>query len=51
MKLLIIFIKNVINSIDPEKVIEEMEPIVEYIPHGNYIVMLLRYMIKKKKKK
>lgn len=44
-----VFINNVINNIDPQKVLEEIKPIADYIPHGNHIVMLLRYLIKKKK--
>lgn len=45
-----VFISNVINSINPDNVLNEIEPIVSYIPHGNYLVMFLKYLAKKKQK-
>lgn len=43
------FIHNVVSRVDPVAVLDEIEPIVSYIPHGNHIVMLLKYLAKRKK--
>ena len=37
--------------IDADKVLCEIEPVIQYIPNGNYIVMLLRFVINFKNKK
>ncbi|WP_455590570.1 hypothetical protein [Bacteroides sp.] len=45
------FINYIIDNIDAEKVLCEIEPVIQYIPNGNYIVMILHFIINLKKKK
>ena len=45
------FINYIIENIDSDKVLCEIEPVIQYIPNGNYIVMLLRFVINFKNKK
>ena len=45
------FINYIIENIDADKVLCEIEPVIQYIPNGNYIVMLLRFVINFKNKK
>lgn len=45
------FINYIIDNIDAEKVLCEIEPAIQYIPNGNYIVMILRFVINLKNKK
>lgn len=45
------FINYIIDNIDAEKVLCEIEPVIQYIPNGNYIVMILRFVINLKNKK
>lgn len=45
------FIERVVNGIDAEKTLKDIEPIVSLIPYGDYIVIALKYIIKKKKGK
>ena len=45
------FINYIIDNIDAEKVLCEIEPVIRYIPNGNYIVMILHFIINLKKKK
>lgn len=44
-------INYIIENIDADKVLCEIEPVIQYIPNGNYIVMLLRFVINFKNKK
>ena len=44
------FINNVTAGIDAEMVLKDLEPVVKLIPNGNYIMMALKYMAKRKKK-
>lgn len=43
------FINYIIKNIDAQQVLDTIEPIIQYIPNGNYIVMGLRFIIKMKK--
>lgn len=43
------FINYIIENIDAEQVLDKIEPVIQYIPNGNYIVMALRFIIKMKK--
>lgn len=43
------FINYIIDNIDVEKVLCEIEPVIQYIPNGNYIVMILRFVFHLKK--
>lgn len=45
------FINYLVDNIDAEKILTEIEPVIQYIPNGNYIVMILRFIINFKKKK
>lgn len=45
------FINYLVDNIDAEQILSEIEPVAQYIPNGNYIVMVLRFIINLKKKK
>jgi|LSQX01.2.fsa_nt_gb hypothetical protein len=45
------FMLYLVTNIDPEKVINELEPISNFIPMGNLILMILKYLLKYKKSK
>lgn len=45
------FMLYLVTNIDPEKVINELESIASFIPMGNLILMILKYLLKYKKSK
>lgn len=45
------FIQRLTSEIDAEKVADDIDPILEYVPNGNLIKMALKYIAKKQKKK
>lgn len=40
------FINFLIDNTDIEKIIENISPLIEYIPNGKYIIMIFRFVVK-----
>lgn len=42
-----IFFKHIYNTIEVSKAIDELEPIVNFVPYGNLIMIVLKMIVKK----